>query len=78
MARSHAEILADIAAQVVQEHRQYTLHPSGSTTNPDEGNVPVPIGGDTDPAGTPIEWWYGYDVPVHDSWNYTLPEEYQA
>lgn len=51
----HVRILANIAAQVAQ---QYTLTRSGSTTDPEAGNVPVPV--------------------VDESWNYTLPEEYQA
>jgi hypothetical protein len=43
MTKTHAEILADIAAQVVAEHRKLTLTRSGSTTDPDKGNVPVPV-----------------------------------
>ena len=35
----HAQRLAAIAEQVAQ---RYTLHPFGSTTEPEKGNVPVP------------------------------------
>jgi hypothetical protein len=72
--KSHAEILADIAAQVVAEHRKLTLTRSGSTTDPDKGNVLVPH--DCYESMCPA---HRHNLkPVDPSWDYTLPEEYQA
>lgn len=69
----HARILANIAAQVVQ---QYTLTRGGTTTDPEKGNVPVP-----EPRVRVIPDDVLDDIAKaipHSSWNYTLPEEYQA
>lgn len=77
----HARILANIAAEVA---RQYTLTRSGVTSDPDKGNVPVP-----DPVPdrvAPSHPWDAFNVErarqdaerIDPSWNYTLPEEYQA
>jgi hypothetical protein len=60
---THAEILADIAAQVVREHRLHGNQPT---------NVPVPA-----PLAVITEHWPN-DAPVDPGWDYTLPEEYQA
>lgn len=71
----HARILANIAAQVA---RQYTLTRSGSTTDPEKGNVPVPHECDAWCAANDHGLGAGWDELPHPSWNYTLPEEYQA
>lgn len=83
MSKSHAEILAGIAAQVVEQHRKYTLTRGGFTTEQDKGNVPVP-------DSTPVCAWCnglghtaetgskGICPPVDPSWDWTLPEEYRG
>jgi hypothetical protein len=99
MSKTHAEILADIAKQVVAEHRKvhvgdwiaeeryddmaYTLYPTGATTDPDRGNVPVPeyppmynkTWTQEDASAEQARW---LEQELDPSWNYTLPERYQG
>lgn len=67
----HARILANIAAEVA---RQYTKGQGFVTSNPEEGNVPIPHDCDGACAANDHGLGAGWD----ESWNYTLPEEYQS
>jgi hypothetical protein len=67
MTKSHAQILADIAAKVVRQYRSCPypgcMHYGKPVRHAHEAG--------TQPAGI-------FGPPIHDSWDYVLPEEYQG